>query len=102
MAYDVEISGISKDNKRLFNIKADWISGIHFISDKRFSTYEVNVGYLDLSASFNVSEMKKFHKENDTKFARDDYKDEMKFLDDALNIYGEDVYSRFVIEISEW
>jgi len=55
-----------------------------------------------MSASLSISEMKEFHKEHDSEFARDEYKKEMKFLDDALDVYGDKAYSRFVVNIAEW
>lgn len=55
-----------------------------------------------MSASLSIDEMKEFHKENDTKFTRDGQKEEMRFLDNALNVYGDTTYSRFSIHIAEW
>ena len=72
------------------------------LDDKRFEVWEVNPGYLDMLASLSVDEMKEFHKEHDSKFARNRYNEEMKFLDDALNVYGDKTYSRFVVHIAEW
>jgi hypothetical protein len=102
MTFNVTIAGLSKDEEVIFDIKTNWIDGVYLISDKRFHSYEVNPGYLDMSASLSISEMKEFHKEHDSEFARDEYKKEMKFLDDALNVYGDKVYSRFVVNIAEW
>ena len=102
MVYDVTVAGLSRDDKVMFDIKAGWISGSDLVGDKRFHSYEVNPGYLDMSASLSVAEMRQFHKEQDSESGRDVYKEEMKFLDDVLSVYGEDVYSRFVVQISEW
>jgi|SaaInlStandDraft_3_1057020.scaffolds.fasta_scaffold251830_1 hypothetical protein len=102
MAYDVTITGFNKNEEVIFSIDANWIDGFYLVSDKRFKEFEVNPGYLDMSASLSIDEMKEFHKENDSKYGRSTYKEEMKFIDDALNVYGDKVYSRFVVDISEW
>jgi hypothetical protein len=102
MAYDVTITGFNKNEEVIFSIDANWISGFHLVSDKRFKKFEVNPGYLDMSASLSIDEMKEFHKENESKPGRSTYKEEMKFIDDALNVYGDKVYSRFSIHIAEW
>lgn len=101
MAYNVTITGFDKNEEEIFSVNANWISGFHLVSDKRFEEFEVNPGYLDMSASLSIEEMKEFHKENDSKYGRSTYKEEMKFLDDALNVYGDKAYSRFVVHIAE-
>ncbi len=101
MAYDVTITGLNKNEEKIFSVNANWISGFHLIGDKRFESFEINLGYLDMSSSLSVEEMKEFHKESDSKYGRSTYKEEMKFLDDALNVYGDKAYSRFVVHIAE-
>ena len=102
MTYNVTITGFNKNEEMIFSTDANWISGFNLTSDKRFEVWEVNPGYLDMLASLSVDEMKEFHKEHDSKFARNRYNEEMKFLDDALNVYGDKTYSRFVVHIAEW
>jgi len=86
MAYDVTITGFNKNEEVIFSIDANWISGFHLVSDKRFKEFEVNLGYLDMSASLSIDEMKELHNTNDNEFNRDTHGEEMKFIDDALNI----------------
>jgi len=102
MAYDVKITGFNKNEEALFHLDANWISGWDLTSDKRFKEFELNPGYLDMSASLSIEEMKELHKEYDSKSVRETFGEEMKFLDDALNVYGDKVYSRFVVHIAEW
>jgi hypothetical protein len=102
MAYDVTITGFDKNDEVLFDLDINWISGWTLISDKRFEEFELNPGYLDMSASLSVEEMKELHKEYDSKSDRETFGEEMKFLDDAINVYGQKVYSRFVVHIAEW
>jgi hypothetical protein len=102
MAYDVTITGFDKNDEVLFDLDINWISGWTLISDKRFEEFELNPGYLDMSASLSVEEMKKLHKEYDSKSNRGAFGKEMKFLDDALNVYGDKIYSKFIVHIAEW
>jgi hypothetical protein len=51
MAYDVTITGFDKNDEVLFDLDINWISGWTLISDKRFEEFELNPGYLDMSAS---------------------------------------------------
>jgi hypothetical protein len=46
--------------------------------------------------------MKKLHKEYDSKSNGETFGKEMKFLDDALNVYGDKIYSKFIVHIAEW
>lgn len=102
MAYDVKITGFNKNEEVLFNLDANWISGWSLTSDKRFEEFELNPGYLDMSASLSIEEMKDLHNKYDSKSNRETFGEKMRFLDDALNIYGDKVYSRFVVHIAEW
>jgi len=102
MAYEESITGHSINGEVIFSTGANWIDGFRLICDKRFESFEINPGYLDMSAILSVDEMKELHKEYDSEFDRGVHGKEMKFLDDALNVYGDKVYSRFVVHISEW
>ena len=54
MAYDVTITGFNKNEDVIFSTDANWISGFHLTSDKRFGQFEVNPGYLDMSARLSI------------------------------------------------
>ena len=104
MIYDVNITGYSKDNEKVFSLSAPWWDGFRLRMDNRFTNCSHNPGYLDFSASFNFQEMEelqsRFHPSEDS-LSMDLYPEDIKFLDDALKIYGEKVFSRFHIHISE-
>ncbi len=102
MAYDVTITGYSKDSERIFSLDVPWWSGFRLLGDKRFESMEINPGYLDCSASLSVEETKALNDEFDSDLYKELYSERMKFLDDAINVYGEKVYSRFNIHIAEW
>ena len=105
MAYSVSITGFSKNNEeKIFSLDALWWDGFRLLSDSRFKSFEVNPGYLDSSASLSIDEMKelqdKYRPEKDSHQV-ELWGDEIKFIDDALNVYGDKVYSRFTVWISE-
>ena len=101
MAYSVTITGYSTVDKEIFRMDAPWISGFHLIGDSRFKVLERELGWLDMSVSLSVEEMREFHKEH--RGLRDGLHDEeLKFINDALYTYGENTYSRFIVRLSEW
>ncbi len=105
MAYDVTITGYSKEGEEIFSLGAPWWDGFRLMGDKRFKSFEVNPGYLDCLASLSVEETKALNDEYDSdvlSYYKKAYSEEMKFLDDAINVYGEKVYSKFHIHIAEW
>ncbi len=102
MAYDVTITGYSKEDEIIFSLDAPWWNGFRLLGDNRFESMEVNPGYLDCSASLSVEETKALNDEFDSDLYKELFSERMKFLDDAINVYGEKVYSEFHIHIGEW
>ena len=105
MVFDVTVTGFSENGEKLFSLNTPWISGFDLMSDDRFETVEgVNEGYLDMSARLSVEEMKEIHNKyspNSKAYKKETYGKEMKFLDDAFDIY-KDSLSRFNIWLAEW
>lgn len=100
MVFDVTVTGYSENGEKLFSLNTPWISGFEMMSDDRFKTVEGgNEGYLDMSATLSVEEMKEIHNKYSSNSKT--YKKEMRFLDDAFNVYKGSL-SRFNIWLAEW
>jgi len=105
MVFDVSITGFDKNGNKLFSLDTPWISGFELMSDDRFEEVEGgNNGYLDMSASLTVEEMKELHNKyspDKKSYKQETYGKEMKFLDDAFNVYKNKL-SRFNVWLAEW